>query len=290
MNATSVTPQYPGSILSRVTEADVKEHPFPHVIIRDAIPADLAKELTGSFPLQHFGNLSNNARRDISVGQLEGKEITQAWKDFIRFHSSQEFWDQFVTVFGSHILKLNPDYYQSIDQLRSLKAGHRKVDTFENADVLIDAQISINAPVTEKSSVRKAHVDSADKIFSGLLYLRQPDDDTKGGNLQILKWKDRYSERKKEATYKEGVGSKHLDLVEELEYDNNVCVLFLNSLDSLHGVTPREVTSHVRTFANFVAEIPHTLYYKRSRSFRKAAKERIVRLAGLFGAKKKPRA
>jgi len=290
MNATGVSPQYPGSLLRSVTEADVKEFPFPHVIIRDAIPSDLAEELTRSFPLKQFGNLPNNARSDISVRELETKDIPQAWKDFVHFHASQEFWDQFVTVFGKHILRLNPDFYQSIDQLRSLKVGHRKVDSFETADVLIDAQISVNAPVTVKSSVRKAHVDSPDKIFSGLLYLRQPGDNTAGGNLQILKWKDGYSERKKESVYKEGVASRHLDLVQELEYDNNVCVLFLNSLDSLHGVTPREVTSHVRTFANFVAEVPHTLYYKRSRSFQKNAKERLRRLAESFGMKKEPQA
>ena len=95
-----------------------------------------------------------------------------------------------------------------------------------------------------------------------MFYLRRPEDDSTGGNLQIHRWKDGYSQLQKRMLYQEGVNPSHTELVKEIRYENNVFVLFINSLDALHAVTPRQLTEHDRTFVNFVGETKHKLFRK----------------------------
>eukprot|EP00976_Prorocentrum_cordatum_P081574 1184462-Prorocentrum_minimum.AAC.5 len=46
------------------------------------------------------------------------------------------------------------------------------------------AQIAMNSPVTkEVDSVRGPHVDDINELWAGLLYLRKPEDNSTGGEL-----------------------------------------------------------------------------------------------------------
>ena len=109
--------------------------------------------------------------------------------------------------------------------------GRRNEETLENSDVLLEAQISINTPVRTKSSVLGIHVDNSNKLFAGLLYLRKPEDDSVGGNLNLYSWKEQFSERKKIKLYYESLHSKgsksltkYVSLEKEIEYGSNVLV------------------------------------------------------------------
>ena len=74
----------------------------------------------------------------------------------------------------------------------------------------MDAQISINTPVEKLSSVRKAHLDNTNKFFSGLFYLRLPNDDSRGGNLQLCKWREEYTLSKKNQALQRELASESL--------------------------------------------------------------------------------
>ena len=167
-----------------------------------------------------------------------------------------------LTLFGEHIVAKFPKYYPNQAALSNLTSGLKGIDDFSHLDLLLDTAISINTPVHEISAVRAIHTDHGDKLFSGLFYLRRPEDDSTGGNLQIHRWKDGYSHLQKRILYQEGVNPKHTELVKEISYENNVFVLFINSLDALHAVTPRQLTEHDRTFVNFVGETKHKLFRK----------------------------
>jgi hypothetical protein len=249
------------SILRNKNLICVEAVPFPHIVIKDALPKEFADALTRSFPLNSFDLTQNNKRMDISIGEHhEHHNIPELWKDFMLYHSSQEFFYEALDIFHKHIKQ-----YPRINELtnsRNIKVGRRKIDSFKESDILLDAQISINTPVTRKSSVRKIHVDSEKKIFSGLVYLRQPNDDSLGGHLNLYSWKSDYLEADKVKHYQEGVEEKHLTLSKTIKYENNVAVLFLNSIDALHGVTIREETPHPRTFINLVSECAVDLYDK----------------------------
>lgn len=257
------------SVLQRATISMVQAQPYPYLIIADALPAELALQLTSEFPLDLFNtykkNLSdtNNKRIDITIADSRKIDaIPPIWREFLEYHSTAAFMQEVLTLFGAHIISAFPKYYPNQAALNNLTAGLKGIDDFTQADLVLDTAISINTPVSKVSAVRAIHTDHGDKLFSGLFYLRRPEDDSTGGNLQILKWKDGYTHLQKRMLYKEGVNPKHTELVKEIKYSNNVFVLFINSLDALHAVTPREITSHDRTFVNFVGASKHKLFRK----------------------------
>jgi hypothetical protein len=48
--------------------------------------------------------------------------------------------------------------------------------------------------------------------------------------------------------------------VVSVPYEANTLVLFLNSPNSVHGVTPRPPTPHVRRYINFQVELSRDLF------------------------------
>lgn len=253
------------SILQNANKFSLELNPFPHLIIQNALPQELANTLTNNFPISSFQTKANNARCDISASKLsEIKNLANPWNEFIKFHTSQEFFYELIEIFGNEIIKKNDRYFSSLADLQNMRVGTRDIDSLKNHDILLDTQISTNSAVTSISSVREIHVDHTNKLFSGMLYLRQPDDDSNGGNLNLYQWKDGYILRDKLKYYKESLDSRHVDLYKQVTYKNNTCIIFLNSIDALHAVTPREITNHQRTFVNFIGELPYDIFIKRN--------------------------
>ena len=253
------------SILQKANQISIEQNPFPHIVIYDALPQDLANFLTSNFLFSSFHSNVNNARYDIPASRLsEIENLPIPWKEFIEFHTSQEFFAELIKIFGHEIIKQNRNSFPSISSLLNMRVGTRNLDSTENCDIYLDAQISTNSAVTSISSVREIHLDHTNKLFSGMLYLRQPDDDSNGGNLNLYKWKDGYTHRDKLKYYKESLDSRHVDFYKQVTYQNNTCIIFLNSIDALHAVTPREITNYQRTFVNFIGELPYDIFIQRT--------------------------
>lgn len=245
------------SILNNKDNITFTLNPFPHVIIKDALPKSIAHQLTSDFPFENFDMSLNNTRMDISASKVKkANMISSLWKEFIDYHSSNDFFQEVIEVFKPCLLD---DEYESY---LNFSSGVRGIDSHKERQVLLDAQISINTPVIETSSVRKAHVDNTNKLFSGLFYLRSFNDDSSGGDLELLNWKKSYGEKQKIKFYKEGVASKHFSTFKKIKYENNVAVLFLNSIDAMHLVSPRLPTIYPRCFVNLVGELNHDIFKK----------------------------
>ena len=245
------------SILNNKDNITLSLSPFPHAIIKHALPAKLADQLTSEFPIHAFDTSMNNVRKDISAINIKNAEnISNLWKEFIYYHSSHAFFIEVLQIFKSCF---DENIYRSYSEFSSGVRGH---DHHKERQILLDAQISINTPVTQSSSVRKAHVDNTNKLFSGLYYLRKENDDSVGGDLEILDWNPSYKKHKKLKSYKESVSTKHFYRIKKLKYENNVAIIFLNSIDALHAVTPREPTIHSRCFVNLVGELQDDIFEK----------------------------
>jgi hypothetical protein len=104
--------------------------------------------------------------------------------------------------------------------------------------------------------VRTIHVDDPHKLFAGLFYLRQPGDDSRGGDLEIYRLKGR-SFAFHGGPYMDG---RYVERVAAVPYDRNVLVVLVNSLHSLHGVSVRHPTAWTRCFVNLVAEVETPLF------------------------------
>lgn len=245
------------SILNKADSSLVLDDPFPHIVIENALPANYAKSLTNSFPTNLFSYKDNNTRLDYSALEtMNDTNVKSYWKEFIDYHSSESFFFEVLEIFKNNISEAD---YKKFIKMKTLKRGF---EIQKNNTVYLDAQISINSPVNKPSSVRKIHVDNSNKLFSGLFYLRLQEDDSVGGNLELYKWKDSYTFNEKIKIYEEGLNPKFCDLVKEVEYRNNVGIIFLNSIDSLHGVSERQETKHPRCFVNLVCETKKDIFIK----------------------------
>jgi hypothetical protein len=279
------------SLLQRVNSTDIQQFPFPHIILENALPEELHSELRESFPSPRELGVDpsqDNVRwstkaRDLS--QLSA--VSELWKLFINYHSSHQFWDDVVRVFGEAICSKYPDHFPSLQELSRLGVQVRNLDSANREILELDAQVSGNTPAITPGVPRGVHVDAPNALYAGLYYLRHSDDRSDGGDLQLWQWRDNYSYQKKSYFYKEGVEARHIRLLNTVNYRSNTLVFIINSLDSLHSVTERKPTTSTRQFVNLVCDTPGPLFdlepYMHQRVL-KFAKRRLhqSRLTNLF--------
>ncbi len=132
------------------------------------------------------------------------------------------------------------------------------------ADLWIDVQFAINTPVRKTSRVRARHVDDPKKLFFGLLYMRAPEDDSIGGDLEICRWKGApqfknpyVSGRQVDNTH---IQDHQVDLVNTVKYRANTLLISVASAFAVHGVTERQPTPHFRRYINLLAEFREPIY------------------------------
>jgi hypothetical protein len=239
----------------------VVSEPYPHVVIENAVDDELCLELLEQFPplevVAEGADLGSNSRFSLKAHLARNSEaLSPLWKQFVEAHVSPKFLAEMLWTFGQQIRRSYPTFERDYAPLDSLRLGLRGVDSFENADILLDAQISINTPVTGRpNSVRRAHLDDPAKLFAGLFYLRHPDDDSTGGDLEIC------SPRRRPRGFRGPlVYNRFVKPVSTVRYQRGTLVLFLNTPDSLHGVTVRSRTDVPRYFVNLVAEVKEPLF------------------------------
>jgi len=184
-------------------------------------------------------------------------------------------------------VRLYPHAFPTLESLRSLNVGVRERDTTDDFDLLLDAQISGNTAVNDASSVKTIHIDSEHKLFTGLLYLRSPDDDSIGGDLDVLRFRRDLTSSQWRRRY-DGmfVEDEFVEPVRRVPYRRNTLIMFVNGPDSLHGVTVRQRTSHLRLFMNLVGETRVKLFdvpqhwQRRVAKLPRLLKKRLRRVVG----------
>lgn len=254
------------TLLANVKKTDVLTDPFPHIAIADAIDPTLCMQLINEMPsvdvLREGKDPNAGYERFNYPANLvkENPNISETWKEFIRLHSSDVFMRQVLDLMGEHILRMYPDFEERFKPMSDFRSGVRKVDRFPEVDLLLDAQISMNSSIENPlKRIKRPHIDRPQVLFAGLFYMRHPDDDSTGGDLEIYRFK-----KNKPGGFdpndKQHVDDNYVELVKTIRYDRNVLVLFLNSLGSLHAVTGRSATPVPRYFVNLLGELPQRMF------------------------------
>jgi hypothetical protein len=256
------------SVLENVTRHEVRVEPYPHVVVENCLPEQYFNELAAAYPSdetiiefcrQHpyrtfpfaDGAGRQNARYDISAFQaLESPEgIPEIWLDFVRYHTSPEFFAEVAKVFGPVIRQAFPFLEDALG--RPVEEFTTGVRFRSERDISLDCQIGINTPATRPSSVRRVHTDAPVELFAILLYFRMSDDDATGGDLEIFRWKD----PRRKIFFGSEADESAAERVDTVRYRPNTMVMFLNSQDSLHAVTPRGPSAHTRRLVNIIGEV-----------------------------------
>jgi hypothetical protein len=251
------------SLLQTINRSQVLTEPFPHVVIENALPDELHTELRRTFPSRHtLGvNIGQNERWSTSLRELrEIAGITDLWRNFVEYHASRDFLNEVLDLFGESIVELYPRTFESVDDIRSRPVVVRGVGLEAQGELHLDSQVSGNTPATQCGVPRGIHFDSTESLWAGLYYLRSDADDSSGGDLELWKWPDFYSFRKKSSLYREGMNPKYARRFRTIPYKSNTFVFLINSIDSLHSVTERFPTPHTRQFLNLVCSLPAPLF------------------------------
>jgi hypothetical protein len=247
------------SVLSKAKVGDVRTDPYPHLVIEDALDPTYYSMLMSMFPSIEIVNggkreLTNNDATFLgAIEVLASSEISDEWKDFFRFHTSIDFLAQALGFLGKPVAALHPSIAPIISDVRKRKLAI--ADGAEKGDFYIQCQFGVNSSVRRESSVRTAHIDNPRKIYNALLYCRDPKDDSEGGDLMLYRF------RKEPGFYGRRTAlPNRIEEAARIPYAANTLVLFANSPNSVHGVTPRKPTPHVRRYINFQVELENPIF------------------------------
>jgi hypothetical protein len=251
-------PEHP-TILDRADPAKIATEPFPHLVIDGALPEAAYRALADSFPgyadVVGAGTPPSNQRYPFSAFMIDWAPwMPAAWKAFARTHTSRAFLRQVHRSFAGHWPEAAEAVWAGLEDA-SLGLFMR-----DDAEILCDARIELNTPVTDRpSSVRGGHLDTPNRLFSALLYMRPAGDDTPGGDLALSRFRsgappadgplDRFA-----------FDQADLETVVTVPYAANRLVIFPNRPTALHGVTPRPLTPWQRNYVFVTAEVATELF------------------------------
>ena len=253
------------SILHDGTPTDITVSPFFHIERSNCLDSELYSALALTMPKAEqiasvLGTTTASIGSNVGFG-LSGQKLLDAgydvepWRSFFAYHLSREFYLEVLAVFKQRILEAHPTIESTIGRsLEECSVSPRTHDTL--TDIKVDCQFWYNTPVSEKSSVREAHVDKPTRLYSALLYFRTPEDDSDGGDLNVYRW---YQSKQLDDRC-HVVDGNAIAIEKTVPYESNRLIFFVNSENALHGVTPRSPTPHTRQFINFLAEVNEPLF------------------------------
>jgi hypothetical protein len=240
-----------------LARATIELEPFPHVVVPDALEPSLYRQLCASFP--PFARIGwdnpalippSNSRFELgAAAMLNDAEMPQVWKSFAAVHSDRAVFDAVVARFDGH-------WPMTLRQVLGGAFGGHTMERLvrhrpQAARIALDARIEINCPVTVASSSRGPHLDTSNRIYSGLFYFRHPQDDSVGGDLQLFRWKD--GPVPWVDTYE--LPSDSVECVATIPYRPNLLVFFPQGINAIHGVSVRQPTPHFRRYVFITAEL-----------------------------------
>ena len=216
--------------------------PYAHIVIENCLPLKTFEMLYENFPVQtvkeNFKLVDGHTYRGLANDFIGSKrvEAKQCWIDFFQYHTSQEFYNEVLTIFN---------------ETRWIKDEKVKVRHTEgDAKIVTDTQFVIHQPTT--GTTRSTHIDNPLEIYAGLLYMRQRGDNAKGGDFVIYDTPEinKVVAKSGREIPKDIEKKEH----KKITYKENTFVMFLNTNKSVHGVTPRENALHDRLSINIIAE------------------------------------
>ena len=179
------------TVLDCLTAAHLQREPFDHYAIEGALPEPLFKELAESFPSLEYvagaGELENNRPYLKSASEVLSDDAVPApWRAFFEAHTAPTFFKQLLALWGDAMRSAHPRLEDNFGKpLEAFTVGVRSPGKWDSAanretDVVLDCLFGVNSPVKTPVPARGPHVDSPAKLFSTLLYLRDPEDDCEG--------------------------------------------------------------------------------------------------------------
>jgi|TARA_R110000803_G_scaffold36453_2_gene78236 hypothetical protein len=231
-------------VLQNIKPEHIFNDPYPHIYIENALPDDVYAELEKEFPVELIKNntelLEGHTHRYFANDVLNKPkfEVAKIWEDFFNYHTSQEYYNKIISIFPDAFAPTFKDRQTSIRW------------SGENTPMVTDTQFVVHRP--HDTTTRTIHLDNPIEIYAGLFYLRQPEDNSTGGEFLIYKTNPIKTVYEKSG--RELLAEEPKELVKTIPYKANSFVMFVNSNKAAHGVSPRSNATHDRLSINIIAE------------------------------------
>jgi hypothetical protein len=242
-------------LLSDVDPTEIVTTPYPHYTRADVVPAPLYEELAAGFPslatiASDRTDLRSNAAVRMTAKQVLGdRRISPLWREFFDYHTSAEYWRDVTRLFTPHfrcaLPALEDEVGRPYEDWRVMPRGYAG-----EAEVRLDCQFVMNTPVPQRRHASTVHVNLCDKIFSAQFHMRDPDDQSEGGDFDLYQW------RREPRFVKLHALNRDVALAKTVPYRANSYVCFVNSAKAVHGLSPRAATEMPQRYINFIAELP----------------------------------
>ena len=163
------------SVLQNKKNIKFKFEKFPYIIIDDALPTNLYEKLSSSFPSSEkiIGKneyKENFAYRYNAFNSLRDNEIANEWKEFIRYHTSYEFLEEFYIIFKDSIKNIYKVEKDKLFNKNNIGVRFEKQNHFN-----LDCQFVINTPTSGETKVIEPHLDNPVEFYAALLYMKEVD-------------------------------------------------------------------------------------------------------------------
>lgn len=282
------------SILSKASTSDLVLEPYPHLVIKNALDPSLFEELQNTLPPAEL-ILEGKKKRDTwfdypACKVIKNPNISLLWKQFFAYHTSDTFLHELLSLYGGQLKTLHPHLENMMgkkleDAIVKMRPGGRSDRLADGADISMECQFYINYTESYRS-IRGSHIDRPSELFAALLYFRQPEDNSTGGDLHVNTAQNPEKLYPKERTI--SVDKLPMEISENKvsnaaigHYEANTLVLFLNSHKSIHAVSPRSATLVPRRHINFCCDLNFDLF-EIKRPARLALKHRLEQIPVLW--------
>jgi len=237
------------SVLQNFQPSDFYEYPFPYIHIRNALPNDLYRQLAEEYPERALDKSQSYSDFRYYQSNFTPDLITPLWQKFIDFHTSKDYKDQLIKI-------LDPGMRQYYPEI---------TDKYLNSDVCLrhesqpnalklEIQFVMNSPDAKK--IRTPHIDQARELFACLFYMRKEEDKSNGGDLILYE----KSSENFEFLNKRKAPTDKIKQAAIVKYEPNTLVAFLNTKNSIHGVTSRVNASDIRRYVNIDGHVDEKLF------------------------------
>ena len=272
------------NFFNTVVQPEIIQEPFPHLIIENALPDNLANELLESMPkfndikdklfctayrFEDNGNPIEGSKyllRRSKIAQIQ--EFPEIWKHLIEFQSNKISIERWWQIFSKQISSYYPKQFEELKAAESWNYGIRSNDSATDHDFLVDAELVYHAPSSLTTQERGPHIKVRNKLMEFHYLLRHPNDDTKGGDFEIYKFKENCF-----ITYdsQQQIKNKNtLIPVKTIPYKHNQVIAWLNTPNTITAYSPRGPGIYPIHYMAAVFQLPKPLFalpnYSRSHS------------------------
>jgi len=237
--------------------------PFPHLIIENALPNNIYEVLDNNFPKypQQLDQFDNSMFTVDDTNVYDDKESHEYWKQILRYLSSSEYFSELNNIFGEHLTKHYSKAFKLIELIDKLSVKDNNEEI--GSKIISNSRVMFFSPVKKRGIPKKpdgsnleVHCDGASKLFTSILYFKDKNDKSSGGELLLHKWRFKVPLEIKKIILASGLNFINT-LIRSLQflfikknkiikYKENCLVIFFGTENALHSVNEREEGSLTR--------------------------------------------